>query len=309
MQGAMQMSKNDFPSITYREYKFEENFPFLLMHGNQISSHADFIHFHNCIEIALLEKGTMIWNLENKVYTLTPRNILFLPPFFTHASFFPPQDDEEALCHYLFFNPEQLLAPLHPDGLPEELSWYHYTEFSKILPCNQFPDETKMIERIICEATEKRDYFQPIITGLIENLTLYLYRRHQSNPETNENSISLFLPVVSYLDQNFQTDTSNEYLAQLCGLSVNQFLDKFKLSFHQTPKQYIRNVRIRKACHLLTRTENSILEIALQTGFSSLTSFNRSFLAIMGQSPHVFRNEHRAIVKKNLKHAPFDGNK
>lgn len=302
------MSKNDLPCITYREYKFEDNFPFLLMHGHQISSHADFIHFHNCIEIALLEKGTMIWNLENKIVTLTPGNICFLPPFFTHASYFPPQNNEEVLCHYLFFNPEQLLAPLHPDGLPEELSWYHYTKFTKILPCNLFPDESKMIETIIREATDRQDYYQPVVSGLIENLMIHLYRRHQCNPVINESPISLFLPVVSYLDRNYQVDTDEGYLAQLCGLSKSQFLEKFRINFHQTPKQYIRNVRIRKACHLLTSTENSILEIALQTGFSSLTSFNRSFLSIIGQPPHLFRNEHRAIVKKNLKHAPYDAN-
>lgn len=75
--------------ITYREYKFAEEFPILLMEGKSTSPQIDFIHFHNCIEIAFCRKGTMTWNLENRIFSLTPGNICFLPPFFTHGSFFP----------------------------------------------------------------------------------------------------------------------------------------------------------------------------------------------------------------------------
>lgn len=77
------MQENNSPSITYREYKFASDFPFLLMQGTHISSQTDFVHFHNCVEIALLE-------------------------------------NEDVLCHYIFFNPEQLLASLHPNGFSEE---------------------------------------------------------------------------------------------------------------------------------------------------------------------------------------------
>ena len=68
--------------ITYREYKFAEEFPILLMEGKSTSPQIDFIHFHNCIEIAFCRKGTMTWNLENRIFSLTPGNICFLPPFF-----------------------------------------------------------------------------------------------------------------------------------------------------------------------------------------------------------------------------------
>lgn len=301
------MSENTSPSITYREYEFEEGFPFLLMHGTHISAHIDFIHFHNCIEIALLEKGTMTWNLENKIYTLTPGTICFLPPFFTHASYFPVQETEDVLCHYIFFNPEQLLAPLHPNGFSEEFFWYRYTEFSKILPGDAFSEEKLILEKIIEEFSAKKDFSQPIIVGLLENLMVKLYRRHQSNPVSDfrGNALSGLMPAVSYLDKEYLSESDADYLAQLCGLSKTQFVSRFKENFHQTPAQYLRNVRVRRACYLLTSTEKSILDISMLTGFSSLSSFNRTFLAIMNCTPLAFRKEHRAIIKKDLKYAPY----
>ena len=108
--------------VTYREYKFAADFPILLMEVKSTTPQIDFIHFHNCIEIAFCQSGTMTWNLENQVSSLSPGNICFLPPFFTHGSFFPSQEGEVS-CSYLFFNPEQLLAPFYPNGLPSEFIW------------------------------------------------------------------------------------------------------------------------------------------------------------------------------------------
>ena len=71
--------------VTYREYKFAADFPILLMEVKSTTPQIDFIHFHNCIEIAFCQSGTMTWNLENQVFSLSPGNICFLPPFFTQS--------------------------------------------------------------------------------------------------------------------------------------------------------------------------------------------------------------------------------
>lgn len=297
--------------ITYREYKFADDFPFLLMQGNQISPQIDFIHFHNCIEIALLEKGVMTWNLENEIYQLTPGNICFLPPFFTHASIFPPQQTDELLCHYIFFNPEELLSPLYPNGLPQDFFWYRYTDFAKILPGDVFVQEKILLQNIVEEFSVQKNFCRPIVTGLIQDLMVLLCRRyHNDSASASKNSATLQLfPAIDYMDKQYSINIEPEVLAGLCQLSVSQFLKKFQDCFHQTPKQYLNAVRIRKACHLLTSTEETILDIALMTGYASLSSFNRHFSQLMGRSPLAFRNEKRAIIKNEWKYAPYQPEK
>lgn len=301
------MQKERFLPITYREYKFNDDFPLLLMQGNQVSSQVDFIHFHNCIEIAFPQKGIMTWNLENKICQLHPGDFCFLPPFFTHASLFPPQETEEVLCHYLFFNPEELLKPLYPNGLPHEFFWYRYTDFSKILSGDIYTQEKILLQHIIEEFSVQKEYYRPLVMGLIQNLMVLLCRRYRDNPlsGSGNSTISQLFPAISYMNSQFQTFTQPEILAQLCGLSTTQFLKKFQDCFGQTPRQYLNVIRIRQSCQLLTSTEETILEIALKTGFSSLTSFNRNFLQLMGRSPTAFRSEKRAIVKKDWKYAPY----
>ena len=107
------------------------------------------------------------------------------------------------------------------------------------------------------------------------------------------------------MEQDCAAWPDSALLSQLCGLSQRRFLEEFKNSFHQTPLQYVRILRIQKACHLLTSTESSILDIALLTGFQSVSSFNRQFLSLMGRSPQAFRNEKRSILKKDPRYAPY----
>ncbi len=297
---------SDLP-VTYREYTFPSKFPLLFMQGTQISDRVDFIHFHNCIEIAICKKGLMYWNLENDIHEISQGSFLFLPPFFTHASYFPPQAVEDVCCQYLFFNPEELLAPFYPNGLPVEFSWYWYMEFNKIFSAELFPEETELLDLIVEEMDGDKEYSSQVVSGLIEALMVRLYRRqegklsglHQSNLRAQ------LFPAIAYMDKEYMKDQEPDFLAHLCGLSRAQFLECFRRGFQQTPRQYLQVVRIRKACCKLTRTEESILSIALESGFHSLSSFNRTFRKITGRSPQTFRNEKRGIRKNVPRYAPY----
>lgn len=296
----------DLPVI-YREYTFPGTFPVLLMQGTERSERVDFIHFHNCIEIAFCKKGFMYWNLENEIREISSGSFLLLPPFFTHASYFPLQNVPEVCCDYLFFNPEEILRPFYPKGLPEEFGWCRYMDYPKIFSGESFPEETELLYRIIEEMQEEKECSKEIAAGLIEALLIQLYRNldGKSDGVFHGNLRAQLFPAIAYMDKNYIQDPDTSFLALLCGLSRTQFLKYFRNSFHQTPRQYLRVARIRRACLALTSTENSILSIALEAGFQSLPSFNRVFREIMGRSPQAFRNEKRGILKNAPQHVPY----
>ena len=53
--------------------------------------------------------------------------------------------------------------------------------------------------------------------------------------------------------------------------------------------QYLSGLRIEKAKQLLTETSDSITEISIKTGYNTIRSFNRAFLADTGLSPSQYR--------------------
>jgi AraC family transcriptional activator of mtrCDE len=84
---------------------------------------------------------------------------------------------------------------------------------------------------------------------------------------------------------------SLETLAELAAMSRSVFAEKFHASFHRTPMNYVRDVRLRRAAQLLLREGASVEEIATKVGFSSRSHFSRIFAEQLGRSPVEYRRQ------------------
>lgn len=293
--------------ITFREYRFEADFPFLYMHSSGLESEPWFLHFHNCLELACCESGVMHWQQEEHSFSLSAGELCLIPPFITHSSVFEPSPD--ASCHYIFFNPEELLAPVLEDGVPSELLWFLYTSSPCILSAAAYPDIFLFLHNIIGEAQNKKNHYKEVIRCLAEYLVILLCRAFASDPAAASSDIPgirlNILPAICCIDEHFNESLSCKELAEGCKMTVKQLDISFKKAFNQTTLQYIRRVRLQKACRMLGSTEDSILSVAYASGFSSISVFNRSFKSLIGMSPAAYRNYIRHIHKSKLLYAPY----
>ena len=78
------------------------------------------------------------------------------------------------------------------------------------------------------------------------------------------------------------------------GLTSRRITDIFKQEYGVTPKEYADSRRLHAAEKLLATTQNLVIDVAYQAGFSSLTTFNRFFKQRTGQTPTAYRKEHQA---------------
>ncbi|MFM8848892.1 MAG: helix-turn-helix domain-containing protein, partial [Cytophagales bacterium] len=60
--------------------------------------------------------------------------------------------------------------------------------------------------------------------------------------------------------------------------------------------EYVNDLRIGNACEQLIESEKPINEIAYQTGFESLTYFNRVFIQRKRMTPRHFREATKKLV-------------
>ncbi|MDF2942254.1 MAG: transcriptional regulator, AraC family [Herbinix sp.] len=79
-----------------------------------------------------------------------------------------------------------------------------------------------------------------------------------------------------------------EELAEL-GLSRNRIIQLFHAQYGKTPSEYLNQLRIDSAKVLLADTQNNIQQIALQSGFESLSTFYTQFRKVTGVSPKEYR--------------------
>lgn len=297
--------------IVFREYTFQPEFPFIYMKSTSTAPQTAFMHFHDCIELAVLEKGYMIWNIENQCTRISPGTICIVPPHFTHTSWFPPDQSDDVLCHYLFFKLDDLLLPYCSINVFQDMLLDCYYAFPHTLQLDQHSSVLLMLHRIIQIIQEKSPSYQQEIRALLHYLLIKYWRsfRHltvlQSGYDLHDQSSYPVTPALTYIEKNYQQEIPFSQLAQLCNMPEPQFIKTFQKTTGKSILQHIRQVRIQKACSLLVSTEDSILEIAYAVGFASLASFNRAFSQVMGKSPSAFRNEQRSIRKQEIQHLPY----
>ncbi|MBN9384188.1 MAG: helix-turn-helix transcriptional regulator [Chitinophagaceae bacterium] len=85
-------------------------------------------------------------------------------------------------------------------------------------------------------------------------------------------------------------ELSLEMLSSAACLSKYHFLRLFRSAYGYSPHQYIQQVRMEKARHLLAVTRVPVAEVADLLGFADSQSFSRLFSQRMGVSPSQYRS-------------------
>lgn len=95
--------------------------------------------------------------------------------------------------------------------------------------------------------------------------------------------------VVEYVTTHYASPLSVADLAERAAVSESQLHREFSRRFGITPNQYIREVRIGVARHLLETEDLSMSEISIECGFYDQSHFSRQFKASTGLTPLQYR--------------------
>lgn len=90
-------------------------------------------------------------------------------------------------------------------------------------------------------------------------------------------------------DRAAEPELSFNQVVRAAGMSRASLGRVFPKLFGRTFAKYLAEVRVVKACTLLSETSKSVAEIAVETGFGSVSNFNRRFLALKRTSPLRYR--------------------
>ena len=94
---------------------------------------------------------------------------------------------------------------------------------------------------------------------------------------------------------NYMNDITLDDLADMAGYSKYHFSRIFKKYCNTTFIAFLNQRRIKAAEMLLLNEEMSVTNVAMQVGFSSLTTFNRVFKELKGGTPSEFRRLYRPL--------------
>jgi AraC-like DNA-binding protein len=104
-------------------------------------------------------------------------------------------------------------------------------------------------------------------------------------------------PAIDWMEQNLERPLKRKDIAARVHLSEPRFSHLFGEVFGVAPMAYFRNLRIEHAGRLLVSTADCLEQIARRVGFHDAFHFSRTFKALTGESPSVYRARNESAFR------------
>ena len=212
-------------------------------------------------------------------------NVLFYPEMIDFSLLFDSYQSEWELMDFLYVQP----------FLDEEV---RFTSILK-LDSTSIEEIKTLIDKIEKEYFVKRKGYQTLLKLLLNELILRLSMFYSEQPRLNVTGKSgtaaqggakdKLKRILGYMEHHYNTEFTIEQLAKMASCSERQLIRLFKQATGTSVINYLHNLRIERAKKMLSRTNEKIGAIGLETGFHDISFFNKVFKRIVGMSPKEFQ--------------------
>ncbi|MDD5727183.1 MAG: helix-turn-helix domain-containing protein [Victivallales bacterium] len=148
-------------------------------------------------------------------------------------------------------------------------------------------------ERLVAELERELKTVQPgfkvIALALLTELLVHLSRCYGQSENPEARSLLKLAGAINYLEKHYCEPMDFRKLAQTAGMSVRSFQRAFLRAAGVSARQYLIEIRLKRAAELLKYHNCSVAESACRTGFSDSNYFSRMFKKYLGIAPSRLR--------------------
>lgn len=148
-------------------------------------------------------------------------------------------------------------------------------------------------EEALDEYREVADILSGHILMTLNENTKLKKKASNTSPIYTETNHWVIEAVQNYVTTYYNRNLKLSRLAQLYFLHPQYLCRLFKKETGMNFTDYVNQIRIDHAKHLLLLTKDDIMEVSLQVGFNNVTYFNRLFKKQTGITPGEYRNQNR----------------
>lgn len=281
----------------YETVNFKENASFRLYLNDEPENYPT--HWHNTLEIIMPLENAYTINSCNRDIILNENDIIFIWPCCIH-SLFAPEHGKRLIfqADISVLNQIKQMVLLHTQLTPLTI----------VTPEN-YPNTHPLIQKYLMEIAEEYEKDSPYIDlsiygKILGILSLLAQNTNELNEQFNgvankqQEYTEKFMYICEYIRQHCSEDLCLDDVAALAGFSKYHFSRLFKQFTGVSFYKYLNQQRISLAEKQLADANNSITDVAINSGFSSMSSFIRMFKLIKNCTPTEFRNMHNGTFRK-----------
>ena len=239
----------------------------------QNTDHSFPPHIHRCYEMVLMLEGEMHMQVGKRLYTLREGDLILVKPHRVHS--YHTADGSHSRCLLCVFSGDLIAA------INEPLSKYRLR--SEVLH-----DTPTGYAELFESLQDNRDL--PTVKGFLYLLCALFYR------ELDEDQVDVDLEdgdicqaMLAYAEKNKDKSCTLHELAKELTYNESHLSRIFMRNVGVSFSDYVRNIKVNTACHLLKNTDESVFLISVKCGYTTQSSFNRSFKQITGVTPNQYR--------------------
>ena len=280
--------------IVKSDFSLPPEFPFAAMRALGSQQTPQVVHWHDCLEINWIEEGHGVNYIADREYLLEPGQLYLINNVDRHIAVTGGDLD----MRIVIFEPSLLW-----DSAAEQQECLRMFFPVGLHPGNLVPlagESRRRARALMLELEEewnaKLRGYEMMLRGKLLELLAILCRALPETMETKEaaalrRGYQRIRPAVNHIQSRFAEPLPLETLASLCGMSRTYFCTLFKKTMGMNTVAYVEKIRLNRACMLLATTDLPVLDIAMESGFSSLSNFNAAFKHACGKTPSQYRRD------------------
>lgn len=243
------------------------------------------MHSHMAIEIVTVKSGILHCSVNDDTIKIYPNQIVFINSNTGHRLY-----SESADISYLHFDASLLEGNKNEDALSMLYAFISHIQAMAYLILNDNEEIIQLLQKIHFRYNntdkESRWYLKAYLYELVGFMYSQAFIVSLTIPNDQFKRIE---QIVRYIDANFKSPITLDEICLAAKYNKYTICHTFKAVTGSTIFEYVNYLRVHCAVEMLRKSRNSILEIATECGFSSVTYFNRVFKSFFGCSPSVYR--------------------
>jgi len=253
------------------------------------------LHWHEEAEFTIIRNGSAIYQIGSESYRVKQGDILFIAPNTLHA--ITPDDHGLMVSDTLVFHLDMVGFSIMDQCTISYIRPFYNGTLKPIPHMTDahpaYRDLYDCIDAALNLASRRPRYYELLLKEKLNHF-FFLMLNHSCMTETKiSKSAALYIEKVKhallFIQENYKEPLTVNQLAGLCNFSEVHFMKFFKNAVGLPCMEYIIRLRLKIAADLISTTDLSIAEIALESGFNNLSNFNRKFKACYCFTPSDYR--------------------
>jgi len=254
-------------------------------------------HRHKYYELVYVFEGMVDHIINGEHYVLYEGNYILISPNDEHM-YIAVNDAPFSIVNFMF-DPNLIDVNFTLDTSFSEIIKHPLIGFSSkkltSLPlAMQFFDDSKNLRAVFYDSLieykqKKSGYINALRANAVKAIIACL-RNVCSDNDMSEKS-AFVDNIVKYINDNYSESISLSSLRYEMGYNVQYVSRVFKAQIGVSFSDYLKRVRVQRACSLLLSTDMTVQQIVNSVGYSNVAFFYKAFREVTGATPSEFRKE------------------